>query len=303
MNLYSFAVRKKGEEKYVPLKEKHELAFLDYMVGMFNHQKELMYFLGIDSEKYDSVQIMERDTKTILPIISATDLARIADYMLNFPMEYDFAGIAEDYYDGYSVYFHDLEQIKFIIYDLESWLGISDQDEKIKEIIAQMRALLRKVKRKYKRLSTYEPSEEFWDDEMEVIKEEDEEKYNSYAKEFIDLYKEIRDLYVKLREDCYLMGQTKIRTVPHETGRKMLKDVKAKRKYNAMYRGLSRNIIALQEQYTLREMFINMMAGSEEAFKAWEALDDKTKEEYAPMLEYVGFVRGKAKKLGTRVDK
>ena len=303
MNLYSFAVRKKGGKKFVPLKEQHELAFLDYMVGMFNNQQELMYFLSIDSEKYDCVKIMQCDIKTILPITFATDLATIANDMIILPMEHDFDGIAENYYDGYSIYFHDLDLIDYIIYELKRWLDISDQDEKINETITQMRTLLKKVKRKYKRVSTIEPSEEFWNDEMETIKEEDEDKYNSFADEFRTLYKTIRDLYVKLREDGYLNGRTKSRTVPHETGRKLLKDLKARRKYNAMYKGLSRNIIALQEQYVLRDMFINMMAGNEEAFKAWEALDDKTKEEYAPMLDYVRLVRGNAKKLGTLVDK
>ena len=58
-------------------------------------------------------------------------------------------------------------------------------------------------------------------------------------------------------------------------------------------------MINLQERYTLRDMFINMMAVAGEANKAFEALDDDLKEKYAPMIEYIKMVRGNAKKLGT----
>ena len=86
MALYSFCVRKRGTENYVPANKKHDLPFLDYMAMRFNNKEELMKFLGADLQKYDDIAIryQANGEEIILPVyFDAKELDEISGLMVD----------------------------------------------------------------------------------------------------------------------------------------------------------------------------------------------------------------------------
>ena len=308
MALYSFAVRKKGTDEYISLKEKNELVFLDRFATSFNSKESFMRFLGVNLEEFDDIKIMGSAGELLPVYFDAPDLEALAEYLIKIPIAYAipscYDSLTVSYFENEPVEFNDISLMKRAILTLEEWYAKNPGMPLVMEHLKRsLKSLLLRIKRKaygeYANHCRLETRDVKRIGEMQLMRSVNPEDYNSFYNQLVDKYAEIRKMYVILRTENILEGKELNNEEPDKTAQELYANYQITQERCKKYNAISRICDGLEKDRFMRGLFIEMALGSEVAFATYEKMAQELKDHYKPITDLIFELRGKQKSIGT----
>ncbi len=267
MALYSFAVRKKGEEKYSRSGIRHELAFLDYLSMQFNNKEELIRFLLENPEQYDDIVITYRhnnETKIIPVYFDAVELKHIVNPLI------DFGPLAE----ADNIYYQIARA-----YKNPSCVKVETELEETEDFDKIMAEILydNRFKKAYNMHLINKKACEYAEDNFT----------QGFIREMLSSYLNIRKAYAFGRKSNYIKGNARVKNVPPLHREEIIRQFEAE---NPRYMPI------LDTTPYENILFARIINGDESAYEELMAFDIERLEYLKPILDYLGRYKGNHKK-------
>lgn len=278
---YSFCVKKKNAPKeYLYLKGNYDLPFLTYFAAQFNNKNELLNFLGLSSNEFDSIEIryQENSTSKFLPIyFDAPILAKISEAMLDFKAFEECGNVYEKIALAYR-YPEMLKTLRDVPNTNETNIIIYKTLEGTKpnSSLINNEALYHYLK---------------YHDELCQIDASSDFHCNKFFKQLKRSYIQIYKAYIHLRTNDLIKPQL----VSHQIPNYNMEDIVSsygKSEFAIMYELLESLNLTEYEKILVD----NIINGSESAYEELKSSDSATLERLMPLIRQLDRIRGKQKK-------
>ena len=276
MARYSFCVKDKSNPKKVLcLDGKYDLPFLVYFIAQFNNEKELLKFLGLNPNEYESIKIGYKVEKTLklLPIyFDAPILEKISKSMIDF----------EAFFECGNVY----EEIA-LAYKNPQMLKIAKKVPRTREAYTIVEATLNGPKPKAGFLNN-EALDHYSKYNAELYQTDGDSEYHrdKFTKELMSSYIQIYKAYAHLRANGLIRPEIIEHNVPNYTMKEIIDS------YGRSEMSLIYEILKGLNLTEYEEILVNkILNGDENAYEELKNSDVETVERLMPLIRYLDGIR------------